>query len=38
MNLDQYQNLIEYLETDTLPSNLTDNENGQLLINLDIIK
>jgi len=31
MNLDQYQNLIEYLESDILPSNLTDNEKRTII-------
>ena len=31
MNLDQYQNLIEYLESDILPSNLTDNEKWTII-------
>ena len=31
MNLDQYQNLVEYLETDELPPDLTDFEKWTLL-------
>jgi len=31
MNLDQYQNLIKYLKTDTLSSNLTDNEKRTII-------
>ena len=31
MNLDQYQNLVEYLETDELPPDLTDFEKWILL-------
>ena len=31
MNLDQYQHLIEYLESDILPSNLTDNEKRTII-------
>ena len=31
MNLDQYQNLIEYLESDTLPPELTDSEQRTLI-------
>ena len=31
MNLDRYQNLMEYLESDILPSNLTDNEKRTII-------
>lgn len=31
MNLDQYQHLVEYLETDKLPLDLTDNEQRTLI-------
>ena len=31
MNLDQYQNLVEYLETDKLSLDLTDNEQRTLI-------
>ena len=31
MNLDQYQNLVEYLETDKLLFDLTDNEQRTLI-------
>ena len=31
MNLDHYQNLVEYLETDELPLDLTDFEKQTLL-------
>ena len=31
MNLDQYQNLLEYLESDTLSPDLTDNEQRTII-------
>ena len=31
MNLNQYQNLLEYLESDTLSPNLTDNEQRTII-------
>ena len=31
MNLDQYQNLVEYLDTDEIPPNLTENEKQTII-------
>ena len=31
MNLDHYKNLVDYLETDELPLDLTDNEKWTLI-------
>ena len=31
MNLDHYQNLVEYLETDKLPLDATDNEKQKII-------